>query len=147
MRFPFNVRVYGSLIRNGLVLITEEEHEGRKLIKFPGGGMEFGEGPADTVVREFYEETGLRIHVVDHIYTTHFFQLSAFDPRDQIISIYYLVDFVEAPPSFANESSFEIGDKVFRWKEAVGMSPDDFTLPIDKYVVPLIRELADGSAQ
>ncbi len=144
MSFPFNVRVYGALIRNGRVLITEEEHAGRKLIKFPGGGLEFGEGPAETVVREFYEESGLRIRVIDHIYTTHFFQISAFDPRDQIISIYYRVDFDEAPPSFATEDSFEIGDQIFRWKAMDGLSADDFTLPIDKYIVPLIHTLAAG---
>ena len=145
MRFPFNVRVYGALVRKGLVLITEEEFKGRKLIKFPGGGMEFGEGPADTVVREFYEETGLHIQVIEHIYTTHFFQRSAFDPRDQIISIYYLVDFAEAPPSFAIENSFMIGQQKFRWQAAIQLGPDDFTLPIDKYVAPLIRDLVNGS--
>jgi ADP-ribose pyrophosphatase YjhB (NUDIX family) len=27
----------------------------------PGGGIEFGEAPEDTLVREFFEETGLRV--------------------------------------------------------------------------------------
>jgi ADP-ribose pyrophosphatase YjhB (NUDIX family) len=31
----------------------------------PGGGLDFGERPADAVVREVYEETGLRVRVAD----------------------------------------------------------------------------------
>ena len=58
----FNIRVYGLVINEGKeVLLTDEYLLDRKMTKFPGGGMHFGEGPEDCIKREaleeFYEET------------------------------------------------------------------------------------------
>ena len=89
---PFNVRVYGLLIESGSILITHETIKGFDMTKFPGGGLEFGEGTKDCLVREFKEELNLDITVKGHYYTTDFFQASAFNSSDQIISIYYLVE-------------------------------------------------------
>ena len=139
MSFPFNVRVYGVLNHGGRILVVEEYHAGKKLVKFPGGGLEFGEGPAEGVVREFLEETELIVRVVDHLYTTHFFQVSAFDPRDQIISIYYRVEVVGELPAFAVGNSFVLGEQLFFWKDASSLRAEDFTLPIDRYVVEKVR--------
>lgn len=136
--FPFNVRVYGILIHEGRVLLCRESHRGRKLVKFPGGGLEFGEGPVDALVREFREELKLPVTVTEHLYTTHFFQRSAFDPRHQIISIYYLVRFRDEAPEWAERDSYEWDGRVFIWHDTRTLSADDLTLPIDKYVVPLI---------
>lgn len=136
--FPFNVRVYGILIHAGRVLLCRESHRGRELVKFPGGGLEFGEGPVDAVVREFREELELPVKVTEHLYTTHFFQRSAFDPRHQIISIYYLIRFRDEVPEWAERGSYEWDGRVFIWHDTRDLSADDLTLPIDKYVVSLI---------
>ncbi len=37
----------------------------------------------------------LEVEIGEHIYTTDFFQLSAFNPDHQIISIYYMVKALE----------------------------------------------------
>src|ERR1041385_9580443 len=88
----FNVRVYGVLVAgNGDILVADEHIRGGYYTKFPGGGMEFGEGTRDCLKREFKEETGLDVTVGEHIYTTDYYQQSAFNPKDQIISIYYFV--------------------------------------------------------
>lgn len=89
--FLFNVRVYGILINeHGEVLISDERTENVSFTKFPGGGLEYGEGLIDALKREFMEETGLEIEVLQHIYTTDFYEKSSFN-ESQIISIYYLV--------------------------------------------------------
>jgi len=89
--FLFNVRVYGILINeHGEVLISDERTENVSFTKFPGGGLEYGEGLIDALKREFMEETGMEIEVLQHIYTTDFYEKSSFN-ESQIISIYYLV--------------------------------------------------------
>src|SRR5260370_33919733 len=90
------VRVYGILINESRqVLVSDEYIRGNYYTKFPGGGLELGEGTRDCLKREFKEEMDLDVQVEDHIYTTDYFQMSAFNPEDQIISIYYFVKSIE----------------------------------------------------
>jgi 8-oxo-dGTP diphosphatase len=62
--YRFNVRVYGILIHEENVLVSDEYIKGKFITKFPGGGLEFGEGTLDCVVREFKEELGLDVEVI-----------------------------------------------------------------------------------
>ncbi|MGK2861855.1 MAG: NUDIX domain-containing protein, partial [Chitinophagaceae bacterium] len=92
----FTLRVYGILINEKKqVLVSDEYIRGHYYTKFPGGGLEFGEGTRDCLAREFKEEMDLAVEVTGHLYTTDFFQMSAFNPEQQIISIYYLVKALE----------------------------------------------------
>lgn len=149
----FNVRVYGILLgTEGQILISDEFIRGAYYTKFPGGGLEFGEGTRDCLKREFMEETGLDVRVTDHIYTTDFFQLSAFNPGHQIISIYYFAvpngpittRISETPFDFdANQLKIyeETGEiETFRFIDRAKFHEDMVTLPIDKVVAKLIRE-------
>lgn len=89
----FNIRVYGILSnKDREILVSDEFIRGNQYTKFPGGGLEFGEGTRDCLVREFMEEMNLAVRVTEHLYTTDFFQMSAFNPEHQIISIYYRVE-------------------------------------------------------
>ncbi len=106
----FNVRVYGILLTPEKdVLVADELIRGSYYTKFPGGGLEFGEGTRDCLKREFKEEMNLDVKVTDHLYTTDFFQMSAFNPEDQIISIYYFVEALEpgAVPIRSTEFAFD----------------------------------------
>ena len=146
----FTIRVYGILVdENKRVLLSDEFIRGDYFTKFPGGGMELGEGTRDCLKREFKEETGLDVVVGKHIYTTDYYQQSAFNPSDQIISIYYFVH--------ANDvSSLNIKTKVFdfelhqiadpkgqsevlRWIEWNDFNEDCVSLPIDKIVVRMLK--------
>src|SRR5688500_9359534 len=92
----FNIRVYGILINDkNQVLVSDEFIRGNYYTKFPGGGLEPGEGTRDCLKREFKEEMDLEVEVGDHIYTTDFYQVSAFNPAHQIISIYYFAKALE----------------------------------------------------
>src|SRR5687768_1363505 len=94
--FRFNVRVYGILVNEQKqVLVSDELIRGKEYTKFPGGGLEFGEGTRDCLKREFLEEMNLQVDVGQHLYTTDFFQQSAFNPAHQILSIYYWVTALE----------------------------------------------------
>src|SRR5687767_9113514 len=107
----FTLRVYGILINEKKqVLVSDEYIRGNYYTKFPGGGLEFGEGTRDCLKREFLEEMDLVVEVGEHLYTTDFFQMSAFNPGHQIISIYYLVKALE-------EIKVPLRNKVFDFDE------------------------------
>ena len=43
----FNIKVYGLILESGLILLSKELIMGEKVFKFPGGGLEYGEGLID----------------------------------------------------------------------------------------------------
>lgn len=146
----FNIRVYGILINeDNKVLLSDEFIRGNYFTKFPGGGLEFGEGTRDCLKREFMEETGLEIEVSDHIYTTDYFQLSAFNPSHQIISIYYFVKATNSHLLVTKDKPFDFSSaqtadstaqaEVFRWIDRNDLTEEHLSLPIDKKVVSLLR--------
>jgi len=141
----FNVRVYGLLINNqNEVLVSDEQEYGMRFTKFPGGGLEYGEGLTDGLKREFMEECNAEIEVLSHFYTTDFFVKSAFNDS-QIISVYYLVKNVNKLDLSIKTKVFDFdgeGDmlQAFRWLKLDTLSADDFTFPIDKYVAKLLIE-------
>ncbi|HLW29336.1 MAG TPA: NUDIX hydrolase [Brumimicrobium sp.] len=138
----FNIRVYGVLINeNDEVLLSDERRFGREFTKFPGGGLELGEGIKDCLIREFKEELNLEIEVNELIYLTDFYQASAFNKEDQIISIYYRVSAKNTSLIKTSTLPFDfVGDSIesHRWKKRSELSANDVTFPIDKLVVNLI---------
>lgn len=147
----FNVRVYGVLIdQQHRLLVSDEFIRGEYFTKLPGGGLEFGEGTRECLKREFKEETGLDVIIGAHLYTTDFFQISAFNKKDQIISIYYAVD-TEHPiilPTVTTPFDFQPHQtadpngesEVFRWIPLDILTENDMSLPIDKVVIRQLIE-------
>ena len=149
----FNLRVYGVLINEqNDVLVSDEYIRGSYFTKFPGGGLEYGEGTRDCLKREFMEEMNLNVEVGEHIYTTDYFQLSAFHVDHQIISIYYFVKALEeiavplrVKPFDFDEEQLKIYElqkeiETFRFIPFDKLSEDSVSLPIDKIVVGIIKE-------
>ena len=146
----FTIRVYGILFDVAKrILVSDEFIRGDYFTKFPGGGLELGEGTRDCLKREFKEETGLDIEVGDHLYTTDYFQPSAFNANDQIISIYYFVEAKDISNLAVKTKIFDfelhqISDpegqsEVLRWIEWSELNEDTVSLPIDKIVVGMLK--------
>jgi 8-oxo-dGTP pyrophosphatase MutT (NUDIX family) len=146
------LRVYGILKdESGRILVSDEFIRGAYFTKFPGGGLEFGEGTRDCLKREFKEEMDLNVEVLDHLYTTDFFQMSAFREGDQIISIYYWVQALEPIKAPLRETPFDFDERELKMYEATGetetfrfidgkdFSAECVSLPIDKVVAEMIR--------
>jgi 8-oxo-dGTP diphosphatase len=151
--FRFNIRVYGVLINEQKqVLVSDEFIRGNYYTKFPGGGLEFGEGTRDCLKREFLEEMNLNVEVGEHLYTTDYFQISAFNPDHQIISIYYMVNALEPISVRLSTTAFDFDEhqmatynvhketESFRFIDWNDLSEDSVTLPIDKIVVRMVKE-------
>ena len=148
----FNIRVYGILQNvEGDVLVSDELIRGNQYTKFPGGGLEFGEGTRDCLKREFLEEMQLNVLVKEHLYTTDFFQMSAFNPEHQIISIYYRVEALEEIRVPLRTRLFDFDEsqmqvyrdtgetETFRFISWNSFSSDSVSLPIDKVVAGLLK--------
>ena len=147
----FSLRVYGILINDKKQLLVSDEYiRGGYYTKFPGGGLEFGEGTRDCLAREFMEEMNLKVEVGDHIYTTDYFQMSAFRPTDQIVSIYYYAKALEEIKAPLRDKPFDFDARelkmyaekqeteTFRFINWADLSEDVVTLPIDKLVVRML---------
>lgn len=123
-----------------MLLLCDEVVHGYKMTKFVGGGLEFGEGIIDCLKREFIEETEKRVEVLEHFYTTDFFQASAFNSEQQLISIYYKVKFLEEENyPISNEASFE-NDIQFRWIKLSDLTENDLTFPVDKVALKKLKK-------
>jgi 8-oxo-dGTP pyrophosphatase MutT (NUDIX family) len=145
----FNIRVYGFLIDDGKVLVTDEFRLGIYMTKFPGGGLQFGEGTIDCLKREFMEELNLPIEIVSHFYTTDFYQPTTLLPSDmQLFNVYYLV---EARKPYLFQTTERINDilpvdgaQSFRWEGIDTLKAEDFTFPIDQFIVGRLAEWRKG---
>ena len=140
-----NVRVYGILIQDGKVLVSDEYIKGNNITKFPGGGLEYGEGTKECLMREFKEELNLTIEILSHFYTTDFFVNSAFSNQSQIISIYYLVKPLDVFDFSISKELFDFkeikeGAQSMRWIDIDTVSENDFTFIIDKHVADLLEK-------
>lgn len=154
----FNIRVYALLINEkNEVLVTDEFRFGMEMTKFPGGGLQWGEGTIDCLKRECREELGCEIEVIRHFYTTDFFQQAAFYEKHQLLSIYYIVrNITPLVPPLKGENTKKMfleknepehpfrdgraeGAQSFRWVDLATLNPDMFTFPVDKKAAEMLR--------
>ena len=142
----FNLRVYGIVINDqSEVLISHERRNGYEFTKFPGGGLELGEGILDALKREFLEELAVPVESACLFYLNDFYQASVFKPEDQIISFYYLVTLksTKITVGVKNQPVGSMDSSDFEWVEWIALTdliPDQMTFPIDKIVVTELKE-------
>lgn len=130
-----NIRIYAAVLKDRKVLALHEEYAGDYLMKFPGGGLEFGESVIDCLHREFGEELNLRIKNIEHLYTQENFVASRFRENEQLLSIYYLAEMVD-------EEELLIMDPCIERTEWVSLDTEEnpFPLPVDKIVFEKLKE-------
>ena len=149
-----SVRVYGILINEAnQILVSDEFIRGSYYTKFPGGGLEPGEGTRDCLKREFLEEMNLKVEPGDHIYTTDIYQKSAFNTAHQILSIYYFATALEeikvplrTKPFDFDEQQLRLYEETkqietFRFINRAEFSADAVTLPLDKIVATMVKKM------
>ncbi len=141
----FNIRIYGIVLHKGSILLTDEFRLGMRMTKFPGGGLEFGEGTTDCLKREFREEMGQEINVKEHIYTTDYFQPTRLlATPEQLISIYYRVELSDYGSLKVSTKAFDFketidGAQSFRWMPLKALKSQDLSFPIDQKLVGILK--------
>lgn len=141
----FNIRVYGICIQNHQLLVSDEYVMDMYMTKFPGGGLEYGEGPIECLKRECREEMKLDVNVTQHFYTTDFFQPTRFFKNTQLISIYYQFEIPDNKQIRTSKEKFDFekeknGSQSFRWISISELTPEEMTFPIDQKVVELLKK-------
>jgi 8-oxo-dGTP diphosphatase len=151
-RGNFVIRVYGLLINEKKeILLSDEYRFGTRMTKFPGGGLHYGEGPEDCMLREATEEFGQAARIIRHFYTTGFFQEAMFHDNHQLISIYYLIGIPGKILFPVSDKAFDFpveseGSQSFRWRDLHSLAPAELTFPVDRHVAELLTTgLRDGS--
>ena len=133
----FNIRVYALIIFKNNILLSRELIQNKLIYKFPGGGVEIGEGIVDALQREAKEEMGQHLNHITHFYTTDFFQRSSFDSSEQLISIYFKASLSK---HLNNRLKIPVKDQpVFEWKRLVDLDEENLHFPIDKKVLNMIK--------
>ena len=133
----FNIRVYALIIFKNNILLSRELIQNKLIYKFPGGGVELGEGIVDALQREAKEEMGQHLNHITHFYTTDFFQRSSFDSSEQLISIYFKASLSK---HLNNRLKIPVKDQpVFEWKRLVDLNEENLYFPIDKKVLNMIK--------
>lgn len=138
------IRVYGIAMHEEHILLCDEFWFGTEMTKFPGGGLEYGEGTIDCLKRECMEELGQEVEVLEHFYTTDFFQPTRFLKDKQLISIYYRINLPNPMAIKKSEVRHQFperteGSMAFRWCPFRSVHPNDLTFPVDRVVVEKLR--------
>ncbi len=141
----FIIRVYGIAIHNHHILLCDEYWFETMMTKFPGGGLEYGEGTIDCLKRECMEEFGQEVEVTSHIYTTDYFQATRFLQDKQLISIYYHMVLPSPDDILISEHQVVFPERrdgllSFRWMPLEKITKDSLTLPVDKRVLGMLLE-------
>jgi 8-oxo-dGTP diphosphatase len=141
----YTIRVYMLILNErGEILLSDEYMMDMKMVKFPGGGMEYGEGTLHCLQREAMEEFRQKLTNIRHFYTTDYYQKAYFFRDHQLISIYYLADLTEPFGVRVSDRPFDFpemkdGAQSFRWVPLAEIKEEDLTLPIDRKVIGMLK--------
>lgn len=132
-RYPVIAVVFND---EGKVLMSrrnEYKSTFHKMWQFPGGGIEFGEDPKDAVLREVWEETGLKVKLL----SKHPFAFNYADPltNTHVVALGYVAKYVDGEIDTSKDP--HTGDA--QW---ISYDEIDFAS-----CVPLSKELIDNAVE
>ncbi len=140
----FNVRVYMVVTRQGQdgkeeVLVSYERLPLGGVMKFPGGGLEWGEGTAACLRREALEELGQPVEVGSLIHFSQQTHVSSFDVNHQVLAVHYAA---ELTGEVMFDDDGELGDVCGKrvpmmtqrlgWRPVEDLRPEEFRFASDR---------------
>lgn len=140
----FNVRVYMVVTRKAHdgaeeVLVSYERLPLGGVMKFPGGGLEWGEGTAACLRREALEELGQTVEVGSLIHLSQQTHVSSFDANHQVLAVHYAA---ELTGEVMFDDDGELGDVCGKrvamrtqrlgWRPVEDLRPEEFRFASDR---------------
>jgi len=126
-----SLTVDGAVIKNNMILLVKRKHQPFKgKWALPGGFVEYGEKVEDAVVREVFEETGLKTKIVDLVGV---YSDPGRDPRGHTVTIVYLLEVVDGELKEGDDAS---DVKFFDLKRLPTLSFDH-----DKIIKDILRRI------
>lgn len=107
MRIPISVK--GIIFAEGRVWLRRNERQEWEL---PGGKLDSGEQPEQTVAREMFEELGMRVRVIAPVHAHRYEIAGSPDESDGVLVLSYLCDLESETGKFETEG--EAGAAEFR---------------------------------
>ena len=140
-----NVRVYMMVTRQHpqtgqpQVLVSYERLPRGGVMKFPGGGLEWGEGTTACLRREALEELGQPLEVGRLVHVSQRAHISSFDPNHQVIAVHYEAR-LEGPVEFEDDGVLEdvFGKRVpmmhqrLGWRDVHSLEASEFQFASDR---------------
>ena len=139
-----NVRVYMVLTSTNdqgqeEVLVSYERLPMGGVMKFPGGGLEWGEGPTACLRREALEELGQPVVVGDLVHVSRRAHVSSFDANHQVLAVHYEAA-LEGEVAFVDDGELEdvFGKRVpmmhqrLGWRLVSELKPEEFHFASDR---------------
>lgn len=138
------VRVYAIIVNNGRILLSDEFWYDTPMTKFPGGGLEPGEGILDCLKREISEELGVEPVKMEHLLTYDKLISSDFIPSTQVIPIYYVIKLKQYDSLNVSDFRYDFkrlenGAMSLRWIDLDLLDESELTFTGDKAALNAYR--------
>lgn len=99
MEMP-RIRVAGILIKEGKMLFVKHRKNDKEYYLLPGGGVDYGEGFAEALEREYMEEVNLKVKTKDMLFVS---EAIAPDKSKHIVNMFFEVEYVEGKIKLTEE--------------------------------------------
>ncbi|WP_045457940.1 NUDIX domain-containing protein [Sporocytophaga myxococcoides] len=105
------VRVCGLLFRNSDILLVKHLTIGKNIFFYapPGGGIDFGESAEESLIREFHEETGLKVRIKSFLLTHEYLE-----PPLHAIELFFEVEEIGGTLSLGKDPEMGLDNQIIK---------------------------------
>lgn len=96
----FRISTYGWFMQQEKILLVRSKVKESTIVNFPGGKVEWGENPQDSLIREFSEETGIKVRVDRLLFASNEKHIFDSFPYNHCFCVYYSVTSLDTEPKF-----------------------------------------------
>jgi len=139
----FNIKVFGLLIKDDSVLVSDELTGNGAITTFPGDKLELGESIEECLIRSFEEAMDTEIKINKLFYVNDFYQASPVDAREQIVNIYFIIEQLDNKKIQTVKKTFAFPPQInqcFRWMEIEKIRQMDIASLVDQEVVKMLQQ-------
>lgn len=140
----FNIKVFGLLIKDNNVLVSDELTGSGAITTFPGDELEFGESIEDCLIRSYEDALDIDVKIDKLFYVNDFYQASPVDAREQLVSIYFIIEQTDNKSIHTIKKTFAFPPQIkqcFRWMDIEKIRQMDIASNVDQEVVKALQQI------